>query len=151
MFLKQRIKSIFEASKSVYGSARIQKQLEMEKLFYSKSYIAYLMQKMGLRSVLSRKFKVYITDSNHSNPVAENKLNREFNSNELGRKWVSDITYIKVLGLWNYLTTIIDLADRKVLAYTLSQDMSTGNTVYKTWLETRKVRNITDNHIFHSV
>ncbi len=38
-----------------------------------------------------------------------------------------DITYIKVLGKWNYMTIIIDLADRKVLAYTLSQDMSTEN------------------------
>jgi len=105
---------------------------------------------MGLKSVLSCKFKVCTTDSNHSNPVADNKLNRDFFCDTLGQKWVSDITYIKVLGKWNYLTTIIDLADRKVLAYILSQDMSTENTVYKAWCEARKVRKITDNHIFHS-
>ena len=118
--LKERIKSIFEAGKSVYGATRIQKKLEREELFYSRSYIAYLMRKIGLKSVLSCKFKVYTTDSNHSNPVEENKLNREFFSDTLGQKWVSDITYFKVLGKWNYLTMIIDLADRKVLAYTLS-------------------------------
>jgi len=42
IFLKNRIESIFKSSKSIYGSARIQKQLERELLFYSRSYIAYI-------------------------------------------------------------------------------------------------------------
>ena len=68
----------------------------------------------------------------------------------LGEKWVSDITYIQVNDEWNYLTTIIDLADRKVVAWTLSEDMTTQNTVYQTWLKARINRNITEDHIFHS-
>ena len=63
---------------------------------------------------------------------------------------MSDITYIKVAGKWNYLTTIIDLADRKLLSWTLSQNMTTENTIYKTWIKARNQRKITDNHIFHS-
>ena len=63
---------------------------------------------------------------------------------------MSDITYIKVAGKWNYLTVIIDLADRKLIAWTLSQGMTTNNTIYKTWIKARKQRGITDGHIFHS-
>ena len=51
---------------------------------------------------------------------------------------------------WNYLTTIIDLADRKVVGWTLSEDMTVENTVYQTWLLARKNRAISSNHIFHS-
>ncbi len=149
-FYKERIKQVWEKNRKVYGSARIQKQLEREKIYLNRSYIAYLMKQMGIRSVIYKTFKVMTTDSNHKLPIAENILNRDFNSLELGHKWVSDITYIKVGKQWNYVTTILDLADRKILAWTLSQDMTTENTVYKTWLKAAQVRQITNNHIFHS-
>ena len=149
VMLMERIRSIFQESKKVYGSLRIQKQLERENICFSRAYIGVLMRKMGLRSVLKRKF-VITTDSNHAFPIAENVLNRNFTSNILGEKWVSDITYIRVNDDWNYLTTIIDLADRKVVGWTLSEDMTVENTVYQTWLLARKNRAISSNHIFHS-
>lgn len=121
IILMERIEYIFFESKEVYGSKRIQKQLEREQLFYSRAYISVLMRKLGLRSVLRRKF-VATTDSNHAFPIANNILDRNFTSNKLGEKWVSDITYVRVNDDWNYLTTIIDLADRKIVGWTLSED-----------------------------
>jgi len=59
------------------------------------------MKQMGLKSILKRKFKVCTKDSNHNYPVAQNSLNRNFSSEKLGQKWVSDITYIKVAGNMN--------------------------------------------------
>ena len=148
--LKQSVKEIYYGSNRIYGSLRVQKMLERRGSFYSRSYIAYLMKQMGLRSILSRKFRVVTTDSNHTFPISKNLLNRDFTSNCLGEKWVSDITYIKVGSRWNYLTTILDLADRKVLSWVLSEDMTTENTVYTAWILARKKREITENHIFHS-
>ncbi len=148
-FLKERIKFIFDQSRQIYGSCRVQKKLEKENLFYSRSYIGLLMKEMGLRSVLKRKF-VVTTDSNHDHLIAENELNREFYTFKLGEKWVSDITYIRVNDDWNYLTTIIDLADRKVVGWSLSEDMTTQNTVMNAWIDARKTRNISNNLIFHS-
>ena len=148
--LKQLIKKIFNDNRQVYGSTRIQKALEREGIYYCRSYIALLMKEMGLRSVLSKKFRVVTTDSNHRYPVAENVLGRTFSSQKLGEKWVSDITYISIKGKWNYVTTIMDLADRKIIAWTLSEDMATQNTVYKTWLLATRNRQISDQHIFHS-
>ena len=149
IYLKQRISALFIKSNKVYGSVRIQKSLEREGLNYSISYIALLMKELGLKSVL-RKKDVITTDSNHSFPIANNTLNREFSALVLGEKWVSDITYIKVGDTWNYLTTILDLADRKIVSWVLSEDMTAKNTVLKAWNKAVKVREITDNHIFHS-
>ena len=50
--LMERIRSIFHQSKEVYGSLRIQKQLERENICFSRAYIGVLMRKMGLKSVL---------------------------------------------------------------------------------------------------
>lgn len=147
--LMERIKTHFEQSREIYGSYRIQKMLEREGLYYARSYVALLMREMGLKSVLRRKY-VVTTDSKHSFPIVENKLDRDFYSLKLGEKWVSDITYIRVNDQWNYLTTIMDLADRKIVGWTLSEDMTTENTIWKAWLEARKIREIKDGFIFHS-
>ena len=105
------------------------KKLEREGLMYSQSYIGLMMKNMGLKSVLRKKYVVTM-DSKHTFPVANNELNRAFSSLKLGQKWVSVITYISVNDHWNYLTTIIDLADRKVIGWALSEDMPTENTIF---------------------
>ncbi|WP_367752676.1 IS3 family transposase [Flavobacterium sp. WC2430] len=149
LVLMEKIEQVFYENKEIYGSYRIQKKLEQSHLYYSRSYIAFLMKKLGLRSVLKRKF-IITTDSNHTYPIAKNILNRDFTSNQLGQKWVSDITYVRVNDQWNYLTTIMDLADRKIIGWTLSEDMTVENTIYKAWLLAKNTRKTTPDHIFHS-
>ena len=63
--LMKRVRVIFEESRQIYGSYRIQKKLEREGLIYSRSYIGLLMQKMGLKSVLRKKYDV-TTNSKHT-------------------------------------------------------------------------------------
>ena len=150
VLLKTKVTLIFNQSRQTYGSTRIQKSLERQDFYYSRSYIALIMRGLGLRSVLSKKFRVCTTDSKHNLPIAKNILDRNFTSSVLGEKWVSDITYIKVANQWNYLTTVLDLADRKILSWVLSEDMTTENTVRKAYLKARKKRNISEKHIFHS-
>jgi transposase InsO family protein len=123
--------------------------LKREALIYSRSYVGLLMKEMGLKSILKRKY-VITTDSKHSYPISGNELDRNFTSLKLGQKWVSDITYIRVNDDWNYLTTIIDLADRKVVGWALSEDMTTENTIMKAWLAARRNRDINVGFIFHS-
>ena len=147
--LKERIKVLFEQSREIYGSFRIKKMLERESLIYSRSYIGFLMKEMGLKSILKRKF-VITTNSNHTFKIANNELDRNFTSINLGEKWVSDITYIRVGDGWNYLTTIMDLADRKIVGWSLSDDMTTENTVMKAWCSAREQRDLNDDFIFHS-
>jgi len=63
---------------------------------------------------------------------------------------VSDITYIRVGDHWNYLTTIMDLADRKIVGWSVSEDMTTENTVMKAWCSAREQRDLNDGFVFHS-
>jgi transposase InsO family protein len=43
--------------------------------------------------------------------------------------WVSDITYVRANGKWNYLTKIMDLYSRKVVGYSFSTTLNTSDTV----------------------
>lgn len=147
--LRALIKDIYVEFRSVYGAPKIQKELEKLGYRYSVSYISRLMKEMGIRSKIRRKF-VPTTDSKHGNVIAENHLNRAFNPKELGKVWVSDITYIKVGNHWNYLTTMIDLADRQVLGWSVSTTMTTEETVLKAWNHARRNRDIKPGFILHS-
>ncbi|WP_394669230.1 IS3 family transposase [Halosquirtibacter xylanolyticus] len=147
--IKEEIQRIYDQSKGRYGSCRIRITLRRSDIYLSRSYVARLMNRMGLKSILKKKFKA-TTDSRHDYPVAPNLLNREFRVEKLGSKWVSDITYIKVLNRWAYLTTVIDLADRQVIGWALSEDMTTENTVLKAWTNARNNRDIQKGFIFHS-
>jgi transposase InsO family protein len=108
------------------------------------------MKAANIRSIVHKKFKIVTTDSNHNYPVAENLLNRDFSPSIIGKAWVSDITYIKTLEGWLYLTVILDLADRKVIGWALSQTMKACDTVIAAWKMAIKNRAIITELIFHS-
>ena len=125
--IKEQITLIYFGAKQRYGSPRI--TLELQYLGYkvSRITVAKYMKELGLRSKLSKKFKV-TTNSNHNYLVVENVLNREFNVKMPSKVWVSDITYIQTKEGFVYLTTIIDLYDRKIIGWSLSNRMSTEET-----------------------
>ena len=82
--------------------------------------------------------------------VSPNILNREFTVTELGRVWVSDITYIRLRHSFVYLTTVIDLADRMVVGWNLSDNMTDQDTVIAAFKKAVKNRPISPGLIFHS-
>lgn len=107
------------------------------------------MNQIGLRSKLGRKFKA-TTDSNHTHRIMENVLNREFKVTEPSKVWVSDITYIHTKGGLLYLTTVIDLYDRKCIGWSISDGMNAEETSLAAWKMALKNRSISKGLIFHS-
>lgn len=98
---------------------------------------------------MKKKFKV-TTDSNHKFPVPENLLERDFKPGILGAVWVSDITYIRTRQGWLYLTTVIDLGDRKIIGWALSTTMKANDTVLPAFKMAQSRRPVTQQLIFHS-
>ncbi len=150
MLIKE-IHSVYRASRGRYGSPRITKELNMQGVTVSKVLIAKLMRKEHLRSIVRKKYRV-TTNSSHKYPVVDNKLNREFNVSEQNKVWVSDITYISTEKGWLYLTTVIDLFDRKVIGWALSETMRTKDTVIAAFKMATINRSLKDTKdlLFHS-
>lgn len=149
VLIKNKITSIYFESKQRYGSPRITKELNALGFEISRITVAKYMKQLGLRSKLSKKFKV-TTDSKHNYLMVENVLNRQFLVNEPSKVWVSDITYVYTKEGFMYLTTIIDLYDRKIIGWSLSNGMSTAETTLTAWKMAVKNRNVTIGLIFHS-
>jgi transposase InsO family protein len=82
--------------------------------------------------------------------VSENHLNREFSTQTIGQKWVSDLTYIRTGEGWLYLTAIVDLADRKVVGWGLSDTMKAIETSIAAWRMAVTNRLVKHSLLFHS-
>ena len=136
-------------SKGRYGSPRITSELRSNGVMASRARIARLMKSNGIRSIMKRRYRV-TTNSNHLYPVSENLLQRDFNAQDLGEKWVSDITYIRTGEGWLYLTVVMDLADRKIIGWSMDNSMSASSTVVDAWKMAIKNRPVEKQLIFHS-
>jgi putative transposase len=147
--LIQLIQDEFEKSNQIYGSPRIAKKLKEKNHNVSRSYIARIMKRLNIRSKTRKKFKV-TTDSSHSYQIAPNLLNRDFTATDVSQKWVSDLTYIRTKAGWLYLTTVIDLADRKVIGWAFSKSMTAKETSVKALKMAIKCRGVKPGLIFHS-
>ncbi|TNJ52661.1 IS3 family transposase, partial [Paenibacillus hemerocallicola] len=79
----------------------------------------------GLRSCVSKKFRVTTTDSNHAHPVAPNVLNQVFTASAPNRVWVTDITYVPCREGRLYLASVLDLFTRKIVGWKLADRMTT--------------------------
>jgi transposase InsO family protein len=112
-------------SRKTYGAPRVHRDLRAEGIRVGKKRVARLMQADGL---VARRPKrgTRTTDSNHSHPIAPNRLERRFDVNgvrELNRVWVSDITYIPTREGWLYLAAILDLASRRCIGWAMRETL----------------------------
>lgn len=121
----REIKDIHKQSRQSYGSPRIYHELKAKGVACSENKTARLMQMNGIAAKRKRKFMA-TTDSRHSLPVAENKLNQEFKASRPNEKWVTDITYIWTKEGWLYLAVVLDLFSRKVVGWSMDETMEKG-------------------------
>ena len=143
------IKEIHKKSKKRYGSPRISKALKAKDVQVSRPRVARLMKQAQIRAKMVRRFRA-TTDSKHCFKVSENLLNRNFTAVTTGQAWVSDITYIRTLTGWLYLTIVLDLADRKVIGWALSETMKAKDTTVAALKMAVINRPVLQDLMFHS-
>lgn len=147
--LRVAIREQWILSNKNYGAPRIHQDLERAGWTVSLPRVARLMRRMAIASQIRAKW-VQTTESGHQYPVAENLLDRNFAPQQLNCVWVSDITYIPSKGGWLYLTTILDLADRQIIGWTLSRSMKAEHTSIAAFKQARVNRPPGSSLLFHS-
>ena len=122
--LIDHIRRIHKLSRKAYGSPRVYYQLKKLGIACSPKRVARLMQQDNLKG--RRKYRrVRTTDSQHTFPVANNILNREFAAERPNEKWVADITYIPTDEGWLYLAGVLDLYSRKIVGWAMESQINT--------------------------
>ncbi|MNC29275.1 Integrase core domain protein [compost metagenome] len=117
------VRKAYEESRRLYGSPKLTRQLNRQGIVISERTVGRIMKKQGFRSRTVKKYKA-TTNSNHTLPVQDNVLNREFQATKPGEKWVSDITYVWTVEGWLYLASVMDLYSRKIVGWQMGERMT---------------------------
>jgi putative transposase len=122
--LAQEVAQVHQQSRGTYGSPRVHAEMRARGRKVSRKRVARLMKKQQLQARRKRR-KVRTTDSNHSNPVAPNVLERDFSPDKPNSTWATDITYVWTGEGWLYLAVVLDLFSRMVVGWSMSEHIDT--------------------------
>ncbi|MEN4465396.1 IS3 family transposase [Mycolicibacterium fortuitum] len=127
--LKAAITEAFEAAHGRYGHRRIHTVLIKQGWKVAKKTVLKLMRVVGLRCKVRRR-RCYTSFHGEVGMIADNVLNRDFTATAPNQKWVTDVTEFRIADRKVYLSPVIDLFDRSVVAYawSLSPNLELTNT-----------------------
>ncbi|WP_323591579.1 IS3 family transposase [Aliarcobacter butzleri] len=125
--LNELVKNIFEQARATYGTRRLKEVLKQRYgLIVSRRKLQRTLKYLNLKVKMKRRFKVIMTTSNHTLPIAPNHLNRDFYSSQIDKVYVGDITYIPTNEGWLYLAVVIDIYSRKVVGWSMNYTLHTS-------------------------
>ena len=144
--LESEVKRIFKKSRNNYGTRKIQVKLKESGIIASRRRIGEIMAKHHLVSnyIKHRPKHKKIKCNDDDCP---NILNREFNRDNSLDVVVSDLTYVRVAGVWNYICLIVDLWNREIVGFAAGKNKS-AELVYRAFESIRYPLNRIN--IFHT-
>ncbi len=116
------IKDIFDESKGTYGYRRVLEGLKIKYgVIFNHKKVARIMKKYNLKPEYIRRLKSNNNAKYLKENVQPNLVKRQFKTKGFNQIWCTDITYLIFGNKRAYLSTIIDLYDRHVVAYQISK------------------------------
>lgn len=113
--VKACIEGIYHEHKGRYGYRRIMYALRQYGHYLNHKTIQRLMQQLGLKSTMRpKRYSSYRPNVGQSK---QELMNRDFAATQPNQKWVTDVTEFNVSGQKVYLSPVIDLYNREVIAY----------------------------------
>lgn len=120
--LSNEIRKVYDEFEQIYGAPKIYEELIKRGLSVSLKLVQKLMREMNLKAVCVKKFKPASSisdDVERENLVAEEPT-------AMNQVWSTDITYIHTVEQgWVYLSTIMDRYSKKIIAWEISERMTT--------------------------
>jgi transposase InsO family protein len=123
--LAGQIATVHEQSHGTYGSPRVVIELREKGHRINRKRVERIMRQRGVVGRhLRRRKRTTITDP--CAPSAPDLLGRDFTAGGLDQRWCGDITYLRVGPGWLYLATVIDIASRQLIGWSLNTHMRTS-------------------------
>jgi putative transposase len=142
------MKSLFEKSRNSLGSREMMKKLREEGFHIGRYRVRKLMVQLALKVTQRIAYKV-TTQRKHSDAVADNLLNQNFNPVAPNHVWAGDVTYLKTGEGWMYLAIIMDLYSRRIVGWHIDKRMTT-DLISKALVNAYNLRQPPKGLVFHS-
>ncbi len=119
-----QVLSVYLEFKKRYGAVKIQRELNDRNILCSVERVQRHMRCLGIKSIVVRKYQ-YQKNRGKVPDDKANIFNRNFESDTIFKKLVTDITYIYVQREgWTYLASVMDLFDRKIIGWAYGKNIN---------------------------
>ena len=116
--LKELVQRVYDQEKGLYGYRRITAVIRSLGTLVNKKLVERLMVELGLRSIVRpKKYRSYRGAVGRTAP---NLLERNFIAQRPNQKWVTDVTEFKAAQQKLYLSPVMDLYNREIVAYEMA-------------------------------
>lgn len=146
--IKEKIREIYDKSKQNYGAPKITVELRRSGEVIAERTVGKYMREMGIKAQWVKPWTITTRDSDFSTKL-HNILKEQFNPERPNAAWCTDITYIWTNDGFVYLNCIMDLFSRKIIAWTLADNMEVS-TVLETINKAKSIRNTDQPLIIHT-
>jgi transposase InsO family protein len=121
--LTTEIKKIFHQNRRVFGTRKIKQELGRMNICASRRRIGRIMRQAGLVSKYTvSQYRVHKDRCNESE--VGNVVDRQFGGQPCRKVVVSDLTYVRVGGRWNYVCVLVDLFNREIIGHGVGANKS---------------------------
>lgn len=144
----EQIQEIWRESKQIYGAPKITQKLREKGITIAERTVGKYMKELGIKAHWIKPWTITTTNSDFSSKL-KNILNQQFNPERPNAIWCSDITYIWTAEGFVYLTSVMDLYSRKIIAWTLSKNLEVS-CVIDTINQAKRRRKIDLPLVIHS-
>ncbi len=124
--VKSEIRKIYDDNRGIYGTPKITAVLRKQGETISERSVTKYMKSMGIRACYTAPY-TRTTISREFNEELHNILKRDFTPEKPNSVWCTDITYIWTKEGFMYLSCIMDLYSRKIIAWNLARTLETGH------------------------
>jgi len=114
------IKTVFHEHKGRYGYRRVHLALKRQGLSLNHKTVQRLMMQLNLKSTV--RPKKYSSYKGGTGTTAPNVLERDFSATKPDEKWATDVTEFKVKEQKVYLSPVIDLFTKEIVAYKIAKN-----------------------------
>lgn len=135
-------------SKMIFGAPKITKEFHKLGIPIAQKTVSKFMKELGIKACYIRPYVRTTMDPDFDESL-KNLLQEQFDPEKPNAIWCSDITYIHTEEGFVYLTSIMDLYSRKIIAWRLSDTLE-AKWVVECVLEAKRSRRIAKPLVNHS-
>ncbi len=146
--LYRRAKALFESNRNSLKRRTLSKKLREEGFQIGRYRTRTIMRKLGLKVQQRVAYKV-TTKRKHSDRVADNLLNQNFNPLSEDEVWAGDIRYLRTHEGWMYLAIVMDLYSRRIVGWHIDKRM-TSDLIGRALMMAINLRQPRAGLVFHS-
>ena len=122
--LKAQIRRVYDEHYAVYGAEKVWRQLGREGVTVGRDRVARLMRELGLAGATRARATRTTRPAARAQALPADLVRRDFTAAQPNRLWVTDLTYVPLVGAgFAYTAFVVDACSRRIVGWQVAASL----------------------------